>query len=61
VKIWIPEIEASASPGELYAKVVEAAATDRSGFIVRFTAIAPDITKYLQHRLDADRASSRSA
>src|SRR5947208_8648172 len=50
-----PEIEAIASPGELYAKVVEAAATDRSGFIVRFTAIAPDITKYLQHRLDADR------
>jgi hypothetical protein len=44
----MPEIEVGAGPGELYAKVVEAAPTSGSGFIVRFTAMAPEMTQYLR-------------
>jgi adenylate cyclase len=47
LKIWIPEIEAGAGPGEIYAKVVEESPTSEAGFIVRFTAMAPEITQYI--------------
>jgi hypothetical protein len=51
LKIWISEIEEDAGPGELYAKVVEASPTSSSGFVVRFTAMAPETTRYLRSRL----------
>ena len=51
LKIWIPELEAGAGPGELYAKVVEASPTSGSGFIVRFTAMAPEMVQYIRGRL----------
>jgi adenylate cyclase len=51
LKIWMPEIEVGAGPGELYAKVVEASPTSGSVFIVRFTAMAPEMTQYIRSRL----------
>ena len=51
LKIWMPEVAAGTGPGELYAKVVEASPTSGSGFIVRFTALAPEMTQYVRSRL----------
>jgi adenylate cyclase len=51
LKIWIPEIEAGAGPGEIYAKVVEESLTSGSGFIVRFTAMAPEMAQYVRDQL----------
>jgi hypothetical protein len=50
-KIWMPELEAGAGPGELYAKVVEESPTSGAGFIVRFTAMAPEMMQYVRGRL----------
>ena len=51
LKIWMPEIEAGAGPSELYAKVVEESPTSGAGFIVRFTAMAPEMVQYVRGRL----------
>ena len=51
LKIWMPESEAGAGPGEIYAKVVEESPTSGSGFIVRFTAMAPEMVQYVRSRL----------
>jgi adenylate cyclase len=48
LKIWMPEVEVGTGPGELYAKVVEEAPASGSGFIVRFTAMTPEMTQYLR-------------
>ena len=51
LKMWIIGIETRGRPCELYAKLVEASATGESTFMVRFTAIAPEVTQYLRERL----------
>jgi adenylate cyclase len=48
LKIWIPEIEAGAPPVELYAKVVEGTPVAGTGFIVRFTSMAPEVAEHLR-------------
>jgi hypothetical protein len=48
LKIWIPAIEAGATPVELYAKVVEGAQVAKTGFIVRFTSMTPEVSEYLR-------------
>ena len=49
IKIWIPEIEAGATPLELYAKVVEgASAAGAAGFTIRFTSMAPEVGEVLR-------------
>src|SRR5262249_48899794 len=51
LKMWIIGIETRGRPCELYAKLVEASETGESTFIVRFTALAPEVTQYLRERL----------
>jgi PAS domain S-box-containing protein len=51
LKIWIPEIEAGASPVELYAKVVEGIPVGATGFTVRFTSMAPEVAERLLRRI----------
>jgi PAS domain S-box-containing protein len=51
LKIWMPGIDTSAAPGELYAKIVAPAPPGASGFIVRFTSMAPEMTRYLRARV----------
>jgi adenylate cyclase len=51
VKIWVGDAEVSSEAGEIYAKVVEKAPATMPGFVVRFTAVAPAMTRYLQRRL----------
>jgi len=50
VKIWIGE-EVGSEAGEIYAKVIETIPATAPGFVVRFTAVAPAIARYLQRRL----------
>src|SRR5262249_48191988 len=50
LKMWIAEIEVGGGPGELYAKVVDESATSESSFVVRFTAMPPEMTQYLGSR-----------
>jgi PAS domain S-box-containing protein len=52
VKIWIPEVEVGDGPGELYAKVVDEPLEDGAGFVVRFTAMAPELARYVHGRLE---------
>jgi len=51
VKIWMPGPEAGAEPSELYAKVVDGIPAGGTGFVVRFTAMAPEVTELLRRRL----------
>jgi class 3 adenylate cyclase/PAS domain-containing protein len=51
VKIWVGEAEVGSEAGEIYAKVVEKIPATMPGFVVRFTAVAPAITRYIQARL----------
>jgi PAS domain S-box-containing protein len=51
VKIWVGDAEVSSEAGEIYAKVVEKVPATMPGFVVRFTAVAPAMTRYLQRRL----------
>jgi adenylate cyclase len=51
VKIWVGEAEVGSEAGEIYAKVVETIPATMPGFVVRFTAVAPAITRYIQARL----------
>jgi hypothetical protein len=39
-------------PGELYAKVVDEPLEDGAGFVVRFTAMAPELARYVHGRLE---------
>jgi len=50
VKIWIPGIEAGGEPAEIYAKVVAGQPAEGPGFVVRFTAVTPEVIAALQRR-----------
>jgi PAS domain S-box-containing protein len=51
LKIWIPDADAGTDAAELYAKVVEGTPGGAPGFVVRFTAMAPEVTELLRRRL----------
>jgi PAS domain S-box-containing protein len=60
LKIWMPAIEAGESLGEIYAKVVEESLTSGSGFIVRFTAMAPEMMQYIRSQSATTRRAGGS-
>jgi len=52
LKVWIPGIEVgSAEEVEIYVKVVDGRPVDGAGFVVRFTAVPPDVASALRRRL----------
>src|SRR5262249_4558327 len=49
VKIWVPT-PGGGEPAEIYAKVVDERPADGPGFVVRFTAVTPEVLEALQRR-----------
>jgi PAS domain S-box-containing protein len=51
VKIWMDDPAIDGGDGELYAKVVEDLPVSVPGFVVRFTAMTPAVSRRLRHRM----------
>jgi PAS domain S-box-containing protein len=50
VKIWIADVGDGGEPVEIYAKVVQGQPMEGLGFVVRFTAVTPEVVAALQRR-----------